>query len=335
MDFTATRDKLITEITNISSDSFDAVALQLFRFQAEHNSVYKQFISLLSINPLDVKSVNEIPFLPISLFKRHKIKTGKWTEEEIFSSSGTTGQISSRHHVKSSSWYKNNSKKGFEQQYGQVCDYCILALLPAYLERKGSSLVSMAQHFIELSKYEESGFFLFDHEILASTLKRCIEKAIPTLLIGVSFGLLDFVEKYPMDLKNVIVMETGGMKGRRKEITRFELHEILKNGFQVSNIHSEYGMTELFSQAYSQSNGIFYPSPTMRILTREITDPLKNEKINRPGAINIIDLANIDSCAFIATDDLGRYFEDGSFEVLGRLDSSDIRGCNLMVSDQH
>jgi len=333
MDYSDSRKKIINEITNISSANFELLALAVFQFQAEFNPVYFQFISLLSVDPAKVRNINEIPFLPISLFKKYEIKTGGWKEEAIFESSGTTGQSVSKHFVRSLPWYDKVCKSSFEKHFGPVSNYCVLALLPSYLERKGSSLVHMTRQFIEQSKYEESGFFLDDFEKLEAVLGICIDQNIPTLLIGVSFALLDFAENFEMDLQNVIVMETGGMKGRRKEMTRADLHDHLKKAFQLRYIHSEYGMTELLSQAYSKGNGIFQCGPTMQVLTREITDPLKIEKINRPGAINIIDLANIDSCSFIATDDLGKVYEDGTFEVSGRLDSSDIRGCNLMVSD--
>ncbi len=334
MDFNVSHQKLITEIANLSSLDFEIVALKVFHFQAAFNPVYTKFLSLLSIDPKSVDQVTKIPFLPIGLFKEYQIKTGSWKEEAIFESSGTTGQVTSKHFVKSLVWYNEVSIQGFEQQYGNISDYCILALLPSYLERKGSSLVHMTQHFIEESKYEESDFFLYDYEKLVSVLQNCVDQNIPTLFIGVSFGLLDFAQQFPMNLKPIIVMETGGMKGRRKEITRAELHEKLKKAFHLKNIHSEYGMTELLSQAYSKGDGFFQCSPLMRVMIREVTDPLKLEKYNRPGVINVIDLANIDTCSFIATDDLGRLHEDGSFEVLGRLDSSDIRGCNLMVGNE-
>ncbi len=334
MDFNASREKLITEITNLSSIDFEFVALKVFQFQAKYNPVYAKFISLLSIDLETVDSISKIPFLPISLFKEYKIKTGEWKEEAIFESSGTTGQIRSKHFVRSLDWYNKISQICFEKRYGNIENYCVLALLPSYLERKNSSLVHMAQNFINKSKFNESGFFLDDFEKLRSVLQKCVNQNIPTLLIGVSFGLLDFAEQFPTDLQNVIVMETGGMKGRRKELTRTELHERLMKAFQTKSIHSEYGMTELLSQAYSKGKGIFQCNETMQVMTREITDPLSLENLNRPGVINVIDLANIDSCSFIGTDDLGRVFDDGNFEVLGRLDSSDIRGCNLMVGNE-
>ncbi len=334
MDFKTSRNRLITEIEQLSSKDFETTALNVFQFQAEYNPLYSKFIDLLTIDPKTISSFTEIPFLPISLFKKFKVKTGDWNEESVFESSGTSGRTPSKHFVKSIKWYNNVCQRGFEKFYGDIKEYCVLALLPSYLERKGSSLVHMAQSFIESSKYKQSGFFLYDYKQLASVLEKNIDKNIPTILLGVSFGMLDFAQRFPMDLRNVIVMETGGMKGRRKEITRPELHDELKRAFQLKNIHSEYGMTELFSQAYSKANGIFHCSALMQVLVRQITDPLTLEKQNRPGVINVIDLANIDSCAFIATDDLGIVRDDGSFEVLGRLDSSDIRGCNLMVGEK-
>jgi hypothetical protein len=307
------------------------MALEIFRYQARENVLYAQYLKLLGVDFQLVNKVDKIPFLPISFFKTHEVKTGNWTSATVFSSSGTTGQQSSQHAVKALDFYLENTKQGFEFFYGPISDYCILALLPAYLERKGSSLVAMADYFIRLSKYDQSGFFLNNLDAVAQKLSQCQKQNIPTLLLGVSFALWDLAEQYPMDLSNVIIMETGGMKGRRRELTREELHGILNKAFQTQHIHSEYGMTELLSQAYSKGNGLFYPCPTMKVLTREITDPFAIQQVGKTGVINIIDLANIDSVAFIATDDLGKVYQDGSFEILGRLDASDVRGCNLLV----
>ena len=235
------------------------------------------------------------------------------------------------HHLKSPADYRAISQLGFEHFYGDIGEFCILALLPSYLERSGSSLVYMVDHFIQQSKHPQSGFFLNELDALVEKLAYCQQNGIPTLLIGVSFALLDLAERYPMSLPDMIIMETGGMKGRREEMTRDELHGILQEAFQVAAIHSEYGMTELFSQAYSKGKGLFYPSPTMRVLGRDITDPLSLQNRGQTAAINIIDLANIDTISFIATDDLGQVYPDHSFRILGRLDDSDIRGCNLMV----
>lgn len=313
------------------SELFENLALAVFRFQYENNLHYRTFCELLGVDYEGVKLMSEIPFFPIQFFKNHKIQTGAWDAELIFSSSGTTGNATSQHLVRDEAFYLKNTVYGFENFYGQLSEYCILALLPSYLERKGSGLISMAAHFIKRSKYPQSGFFLNDFDELISTLKANQKKGIPTLLIGVSFALLDLAERYAVDLEGVIVMETGGMKGRRKEITREELHDFLKKRLNISEIHSEYGMTELFSQGYSNGDGIFHPAPTMRVLTREITDPLSPQKYGKTGAINIIDLANLDTISFIATDDLGRVYEDNSFEILGRMDASDARGCNLLL----
>ncbi len=335
---TTQRDILRQEILQVEQANFDQLALQIFHYQAAYNDLYHQYLALLRINPNDVQTIADIPFLPISFFKTHEVVTAKGEEHRAkglhratFSSSGTTGTTTSRHFVTDLDFYLQNTVLGFERFYGKLKGFCVLGLLPSYLERSGSSLIAMVDHFIKLSTQPQSGFFLYDHEALATVLQDCQKNNIPTLLIGVSFALLDFAEQYQLDLSNIIIMETGGMKGRRKEITRTVLHSILQHSFKVSNIHSEYGMTELLSQGYSKGKGIFYPTPTMKLLPREITDPFATQKNNRTGVLNIIDLANLDSCAFIATDDLGRVYEDGSFEILGRLDASDIRGCNLMV----
>ena len=316
----------------VEPGNFEKIALKNFRYQAIYNPVYAQYISLLGVDIQAVKAVQQIPFLPIQLFKNHSIRTGEWKPYLTFTSSGTTAETTSSHFLRSADFYKQNARRGFQQFYGDISNYCVLALLPSYLERTGSSLIFMAQDFIEQSKYEKSGFFLDDLHKLVAILKELSEQKIPVLLLGVSFALLDLAEQFSLDLSSTIVMETGGMKGRRKEMTRQELHEILKNAFHVDAIHSEYGMTELFSQAYSKGNGLFFPAHTMRVYTREITDPFQFQQKGKAGAVNIIDLANLDTCSFIATDDLGRVFEDGSFEILGRLDASDIRGCNLLVS---
>jgi len=327
------RNSLVKRILSVTADTFDDLAIAIFHYQAQNNDLYRQFLDLLKLNVLNIKTIEDIPFLPIQLFKNKIIQTGSWTPTKIFTSSATTGQIPSQHLVKDIALYEQVSVQGFEQFYGAVNDYCVLALLPAYLERKGSSLVHMVDHFIRLSNYAQSGFFLYNQGELVAQIKDCQNQDIPVLLIGVSFALLDLAEKGKIDLTNTIVMETGGMKGRRKEITRGELHQELQDAFHLSTIHSEYGMTELLSQAYSKGKGIFYPTRTLKVLGREITDPFQIQKNKKTGVLNVIDLANIDSCSFIATDDLGRVYEDGSFEVLGRLDNSDIRGCNLMVGD--
>ncbi|HRJ15589.1 MAG TPA: acyl transferase, partial [Saprospiraceae bacterium] len=290
-----------------------------------------RYLELIGKKIQAVETVQEIPFLPIELFKTYDIQTGDWTPERIFSSSGTTGQTTSRHLLHDPDWYRMGARRAFARQYGPVENFCFLALLPSYLERNNSSLVFMAEDFISLSRYAQSGFYLYNMADLVKVLSDCVQNNIPTVLLGVSFALLDLAEAFPMPLEQVIVMETGGMKGRRAELTREQLHQVLRTAFQVQHIHSEYGMTELLSQAYSPGNGRFYPAPTMRVLAREAADPFAIRTWGQNGALNIIDLANVDTLSFIATDDLGKVAEDHSFEVTGRLDSSEIRGCNLMV----
>lgn len=326
------REELQKQISQVSALHFETLALRIFKYQALNNPLYRRFLELLKVRASSVQRIQQIPFLPIQLFKTHLIQTGTWKPERLFLSSGTTGTSSSRHAIRDLNWYYRNSLQGFKHFYGDVTNYCILALLPAYLERQGSSLVYMVRQLIERSGHPKSGFFLHNTAELADLLKNLRKGKTPALLIGVSFALLDFAEKYPMDLSNIILMETGGMKGRRKELTRGELHQLLKQAFNASAIHSEYGMTELLSQAYSKGEGRFHPSPSMNVFTREITDPLSPQDYGKTGGINIVDLANLDSCSFIATDDLGKVYSDNSFEILGRMDNSDIRGCNLLIS---
>jgi phenylacetate-coenzyme A ligase PaaK-like adenylate-forming protein len=319
-------------IFNLNSDeAFDALAVEVFKFQFENNAVYRSFCDLLYKHPSDVKTIEEIPFLPIQFFKSHRVLSSKDKVSLIFSSSGTTGAQASKHYITDLSYYKESFLKGFEHFYGAVSDYAVLALLPSYLERKGSSLIYMANDFIMRSGCPESGFYLDDLDGLAKTLLHLESKEQKTLLIGVSFALLDLIEKHQFKLKHTIVMETGGMKGRRKELIRKDLHEQLKNGFGLSQIHSEYGMTELLSQAYSMDNIGFQTPPWMKILIRDTEDALSILNRNRTGGINVIDLANVNSCSFIATQDLGKLNEFEGFEVLGRFDNSEVRGCNLMV----
>lgn len=320
------------EIFNIQSiEDFNRLSLQVFKHQFENNPVYRSFCDLLYVHPSDVKSIEEIPFLPIQFFKSHEVISSQEEVQEIFTSSGTTGSVTSKHLVTDVSWYEESYRKGFEYFYGAIEDYTVLALLPNYLEREGSSLIYMANDLIERSKQPDSGFYLHNLTELSAKLKELDKKGKKILLIGVTFALLDLIEKEQFELKNTIVMETGGMKGRRKELTRFELHNILQNGFGVSEIHSEYGMTELLSQGYSKGNGIFGCPPWMKILSRDTEDPLTILKNHKTGGLNVIDLANYNSCSFIATQDLGKVNDNGAFEVLGRFDHSDIRGCNLMV----
>lgn len=327
-------------IANVTKDNFGALAGAVFACQRANNELYAalcqasfglQADSLAKRGLLPPGMLGQVPFLPISFFKTWLVKTGIWPEQTFFSSSGTTGQSPSQHAVRDLDFYLANTRLGFSAFYSDPSDWAILALLPSYLERKGSSLVAMADSFIRLSRHPESGFFLHDFTTLRDRLLLCRQKACPTLLLGVSFALLDFAEAFPMDLSGVTVMETGGMKGRRAEITRAELHDFLKQSWQVPVIHSEYGMTELFSQAYSTGTTRFQPAPTMRVIATEIYDPFSVQEYGKTGILNILDLANLDSCSFIQTEDIGRVFPDGSFEVLGRLDAAELRGCNLMV----
>ena len=320
------------EIFNINSPTeFEKLALKVFKFQFENNKVYRSFCDLLYKHPADIIAINEIPFLPIEFFKTREVISTNNSVEKVFSSSGTTGSITSKHLVSDIKLYEESYKKAFAHFYGDIEEYVILALLPSYLEREGSSLIYMINDLIIKSNRQESGFYLNNHHDLSQSLKQLEAKQQKTLLIGVSFALLDLIEKYQFRLEHTIVMETGGMKGKRKEIIRQELHQILQSGFGVDRIHSEYGMTELMSQAYSKGNGIFECPPWMKILTRDTEDALTIQQPGKTGGVNIIDLANINSCSFIATQDLGKVTKNGHFEIIGRFDNSDIRGCNLMA----
>jgi phenylacetate-coenzyme A ligase PaaK-like adenylate-forming protein len=320
------------KIFSISSEQdFNEAALEIFRFQYANNSVYRKFSDLLKKDPKQINKIENIPFLPIDLFKSHTILSSEENIQKTFTSSGTTGSKTSKHHVTDIAIYEHSFNLGFKQFYGKIEDYSILALLPSYLERDGSSLIYMAQQLIEKSKHPDSGFYLNNLSELKEKLISLDSKGQKVLLIGVSFALLDLVEDFQFKLKNTIVMETGGMKGRRKEMIREELHSILKKGFGVVTIHSEYGMTELLSQAYSAGNGVFDCPPWMKILIRDPEDAQSYLQNNSTGGINVIDLANINSCSFIATQDLGKKSEKNSIEIMGRFDNSDIRGCNLMV----
>ncbi|OKS87669.1 long-chain-fatty-acid--protein ligase [Mucilaginibacter polytrichastri] len=315
-----------------TNQQFEEAALQVFRFQAENNAIYNQFIKGINIDPALISDIYKIPFLPVEFFKSQEILSSADEPQVIFTSSGTTGMITSRHMVTDVSWYEQSFRRAFDLFYGDIRNYCVLALLPSYLEREGSSLIYMAEDLIKQSENPDSGFYLYNHEDLYQQLQKQQAAGKPTLLIGVTFALLDFAEQYLINFPELIVMETGGMKGRRKEMIREELHETLTNGFGVKHIHSEYGMTELLSQAYSKGSGIFNCPPWMKIITRDTNDPITTLTSGRTGGINIIDLANINSCAFIATQDLGKIYPDGSFEVLGRFDNADIRGCNLLIA---
>ncbi len=313
--------------------TFRETALKVFLFQSVHNPVYREYITTLQINPSQVREVEEIPFLPIEFFRTHRVLCEGKGAELVFESSGTTGRSRSKHHVADTALYRESFTRGFQFFYGSPEQYCILALLPSYLERSGSSLVYMMDHLIRKSEHPDSGFYLDDFDKLFSTLETHHKDRHPTLLVGVSFALLDLAEKHPIELgTHMTVMETGGMKGRRKELIRNELHSKLKKAFGCGNIHSEYGMTELLSQAYAMREGRFRCPPWMKILIRDPNDPFSLLTAGHSGGINIIDLANLFSCSFIATADLGKAFEDESFEVLGRFDHSDTRGCNLLVS---
>ncbi|SEN57992.1 Acyl-protein synthetase, LuxE [bacterium A37T11] len=311
--------------------TFTALALAIFRIQAQYCGVYKDYLSYLGIDEARIQTVDEIPYLPIEFFKNHQILLEGLSTELVFSSSGTTSTSTSRHYVSDSRIYTKSFCAAFEQFYGSPANMAILALLPSYLEREGSSLIYMVDNLIKQSKSPESGFFLYDHNQLYHTLSKLKESGKPTLLIGVSYALLDFIERYALNFPDLIIMETGGMKGQRKELIRPELHQILQQGFGSSHIHSEYGMTELLSQAYLTETSKFSSPPWMQVRIRDINDPLTMLSELKTGGINVIDLANINSCSFIATQDLGIRYPDGTFEVLGRFDHSDTRGCNLMV----
>ena len=314
-----------------NAKQFEKIALKVFRYQHENNSVYREFCKLLKVEKGRVKSLQQIPFLPIQFFKSHEVVSNSDSIQETFTSSGTTGMITSKHLITDITLYEDSYRNAFSEFYGNIEDYVVLALLPSYLERSGSSLIYMVKDLIELSNNSNSGFYLNNYDELISKLIELDSLGQNVLLIGVTYALLDLIEKRKFELKNTIIMETGGMKGKRKEIIREELHELLCDGFGVLSIHSEYGMTELLSQAYSLGNGIFECPNWMNILIRDTEDPLTYVPVGKTGGINVIDLANINSCSFIATQDLGKKYPNNSFEVLGRFDNSDIRGCNLMV----
>lgn len=320
------------DIFTISNQKqFDKIALKVFRSQYENNLVYREFCNFLKTDVQKVKSIEQIPFLPIQFFKSHSVISSTNPIETTFTSSGTTGMITSKHLVTDLGIYEESYRKGFSQFYGNIEDYVVLALLPSYLEREGSSLIHMVDDLIQLSNQDESGFYLHNYDELIAKLIQLDHAGQNVILIGVTYALLDLVEKHSFQLENTIIMETGGMKGKRKEMIREELHQELCIGFGVKSIHSEYGMTELLSQAYSLGEGIFECPSWMQILVRDTEDALSYVREGKTGGINVIDLANINSCSFIATQDLGKKYPNGSFEVLGRFDHSDIRGCNLMV----
>lgn len=328
--------ELQDKIFDVQRFGFERVALELFAFQSRHNAIYRAYLEALHVRPEAVADVASIPFMPVTFFKNHSIMTGDFVPEVTFESSGTTATGNSRHLVKSAQLYRESFTRCFQQFYGAPHDWCIIGLLPSYLERQHSSLVMMVDELIKLSGHKNSGFYLHEYDRLAEVLKANESSSQKTLLIGVTFALLDFAERYQIPLQHTTVMETGGMKGKRKEITRQEVHSILCDAWSIDAIHSEYGMTELLSQAYSYGGGLFRCPPWMKIVLRDEDDPLTLRPIDagspQSGLINVIDLANIYSGAFLAIDDIGKRYADGSFEVLGRMDSSDVRGCSLMYN---
>ena len=320
-------------ILNLKKEQFESLALELFQFQSKANPLYREYLRIRRVNVEEVKSLDQIPFLPIRFFKDHPVICGKPEDfKHFYSSSGTTGMITSKHYIWSEDWYLRHARQIFESTYGSLNDYHVLALLPAYLERPGSSLVAMAQHFIQVSDSEHSGFYLYNHDELLQKVNKLRHGSRKILLLGVTFALLDLADSNeplgPLD--NLMVMETGGMKGRRKEMIREEVHDTLKSYFGVESIHSEYGMTEMMSQAYSKGQGKYQLPASVQIMLRDINDPW-SWATRSQGGINVIDLGNFHSCAFLETQDLGRFDEDGNLEVHGRIDNSEIRGCNLLV----
>lgn len=322
------------QLLNLKDEkSFEALALEVFRYQAKYCPTYRHWLELLNCQSQNIDNLKAIPFMPIEAFKHHKILTGNKAVQQVFTSSGTSGSNTSRHYISDLSLYEISFLNTFEYFYGDIKQYCILALLPSYLERKNSSLVYMVDHLIKQSKQSDSGFFLYDTDRLIDLLKKQTDKQQKTILIGVSYALWDLAERHQTDLSSVIIMETGGMKGQRPEITRQELHFILKSAFRSANIHSEYGMTELLSQAYSKGGGLFQTPAWMQIQVRDIHDPFRLLADGQSGGLNIIDLANLHSCSFIATQDMAKKYPSGQFEIQGRMDASLQRGCNLMLTD--
>lgn len=314
-----------------SDTGFESLAIRLFNYQVEHIPAYREFVRLLGISPEQVDAVSKIPFLPVEFFKNHKVHDASTDPLCCFASSRTTGNEPSRHFVVNPEIYRESYMDGFSRVYGHPSNYCILALLPGYLEREDSSLVYMVDGLMRASGHERNGFYLHNHDLLAESLGFLEKKGAKIMLVGVSFALLDFFERYPLQLNNAIIMETGGMKGKRRELVRSELHDRLRQASGVCSVHSEYGMTELLSQAYAKADGIFSCPPWMRVMVRETDDPFGPFLNDVTGFIHIIDLANVHTCAFLSTKDLGKSWVDGRFEVLGRSDASEVRGCNLMV----
>ena len=314
-----------------NEEAFNKAAVEVFRYQYKNNAVYRRYVDCLNRKLEAVEHYTRIPFLPIEFFKTRDVVTGEFVPEAVFTSSGTTGMSFSRHQVKELSVYERSFMKGFELFFGPADDYVFVSLLPSYLERKGSSLIYMAERLIKLSRYNESGFYLNEYRQLSDLLKALAKQKKKTILLGVTYALLDLAEEFPVNFPELIIMETGGMKGKRKEMVREELHGILKSAFGVKKIFSEYGMTELLSQAYSKGDGLFATPPWMKVLIRDTNDPFSLMAQNKTGGVNVIDLANINSCSFIETKDLGKLHDDGQFEIVGRFDNSDVRGCNLLV----
>ncbi len=324
--------ELEEKVFGISNDeSFQTIALEVYNFQFHNNILYRRFSLAMGKEPSMVRSTGDIPFLPISFFKTHEVRTTAFETQLIFESSGTTGSVNSKHFIKKPSLYEKSFLRGFENYFGEPGNFCILGLLPSYLERKNSSLVYMVHELIKKSGHKKSGFYLNDHEKLKNVLLSLEQEGQETILFGVSYALLDFADDFPMQLKYTRVVETGGMKGRRKELTKPELYNALKKGLGIDKVYAEYGMTELLSQAYAE-NGLYTTPPWMKVFMRDETDPLSYVENGRPGVMNVIDLANLYSCSFIATEDAGKYI-NGKFEVLGRINNSDIRGCSLMVAE--
>lgn len=323
---------LVDDIFQINDETtFRKFAIQIFNFQANYNPIYKKYLQYLKCDIAKINSIEDIPFMPIRFFKEYRIFCGNSNHQVEFVSSGTTSNTQSKHYISDISIYHKSLNNSFRLFYGEPSKYCILALLPSYLERSGSSLIYMIQELMQASGHLSNGFYLHNYDQLVCNLQKLENQEQPVILIGVSFALLDLARKYKLDLDNTIIMETGGMKGREREITRKELHEYLTTRLGTGCIHSEYSMTELLSQAYSRGNGKFAAPPWMHILIRDIYDPFSYCEYGKQGAINIIDLANIYSCSFIETSDAGKLYVDGTFEVLGRIDNSDIRGCNLLI----
>ena len=327
------------KVFGVDEAGFEPLALEIFRYQYDQNSLYQQYVDALGLDISQIVRLEQIPFLPIRFFKSHEVVTGEFEARAVFESSGTTGMVNSRHLVRDIELYRESFTRAFKNFYGDPKEYCVIGLLPSYLERQHSSLVFMVDRLIKASGHPDSGFYLQHHEKLIGVLDRLEAAGQKTLLIGVTFALLDLAKDFQLPLRHTIVMETGGMKGRRKEMVRAEVHALLKEAWQLPAIHSEYGMTELLSQAYSKGGGIFRTPPWMRVLLRDEEDPFSVSRAaagrkDMAGAINIIDLANVHSCSFLATDDAGRLYADDSFEVLGRMDNTDLRGCSLLVASE-